>query len=401
MDTIPIGIIVVDSEGQISYVNRKSEQVLGLTREEITRRTYNAPQWRLIDEEGNPFPEEKLPFRRVMETGKPVEDIRYAVERPDGRWVFVSVNGTPLWDSSGKLSGVVFTLEDITGRKQMEEALRRSRDELERGIRERTAELEKANGTLQAEIEERKRAEEALARQAKELARSNAELEQFAYVASHDLQEPLRTVASYIQLLARRYQGKLDTDANEFIAFAVDAVTRMQQMINDLLAYSRVGTRGKALKPTPCETVLAQAMANLQMAIEESGAQVTHDPLPTVMADAAQLVQLFQNLIGNALRFHGEAPPRVHISAQRQGKEWVFSVRDNGIGIDPQHAGRIFLIFQRLHTRRKYPGSGIGLAICKKIVERHGGRIWVESQPGQGSTFYFTLYPGEETTDNE
>ncbi len=244
---------------------------------------------------------------------------------------------------------------------------------------------------VQRELAERKRMDEMLARQAQELARSNAELEQFAYVASHDLQEPLRMVASYVQLLKRRYQGKLDADADDFIAYAVDGATRMQRMINDLLAYSRVNTRGKPFEPTDCEAVLEQALANLQMAMVESGAQITHAPLPTVMADKTQLMQVFQNLVGNAIKYHGDRPPEIHIEVKRQNDEWLFSVRDNGIGIDPQYAERIFVIFQRLHNHAEYPGTGIGLAICKKIVERHGGRIWVESQPGQGATFYFTI----------
>jgi signal transduction histidine kinase len=236
-----------------------------------------------------------------------------------------------------------------------------------------------------------KRAKESLVEHAAELERSNKELEQFAYVASHDLQEPLRMVSCYTQLLAKRYRDKLDGEADEFMGYILGGATRMYQLIQDLLAYSRVNTRGQAFAPTDCEAVLASALANLQVRRKESGAVVTHDPLPRVMADALQLGQLFQNLLGNALKFNQQQPPRVHVAAEPQGKEWLFSVRDNGIGIDAQSAERIFVIFQRLHSREAYPGTGIGLAICKKIVERHGGRIWVESQPGQGATFYFTL----------
>jgi PAS domain S-box-containing protein len=241
------------------------------------------------------------------------------------------------------------------------------------------------------DVTERKRAEEELMQRAEELARSNAELEQFAYIASHDLQEPLRMVASYTQLLGKRYKGKLDGDADEFISFAVEGANRMQRLINDLLTYSRVGTRGQGPEPIYSEQVLDEALATLQLAITESAAQVTHDPLPKVLADGAQLGQVFQNLIGNALKYRGDAPPRIHISAAQEGDMWVFSVRDNGIGIDPDYHERVFVIFQRLHTREEGSGTGMGLAVCKKIVERHGGRIWLESELGKGATFYFTI----------
>nr|WP_241758751.1 GAF domain-containing protein [Pyxidicoccus parkwaysis] len=238
---------------------------------------------------------------------------------------------------------------------------------------------------------ERRRAEEALKQHAQELARSNEELQQFAYVASHDLQEPLRMVASYTQLLGRRYKGRLDADADEFIGYAVDGVNRMQRLIQDLLAYSRVSTRGREPRPCDAGRALERATANLQAAIRESGATLLTGPLPQVLADETQLAQVFQNLLGNALKFHGDAPPHVEVSGEREGTEVRFTVKDRGIGIDPQYFDRIFVIFQRLHGKQEYPGTGIGLAICKKIVERHGGRIGVESQEGQGTAFWFTL----------
>jgi two-component system, sensor histidine kinase and response regulator len=239
--------------------------------------------------------------------------------------------------------------------------------------------------------EKLRKANEELARQATELRRSNEDLRQFAYAASHDLQEPLRMVTNYVQLLAKRYQGGLDPEADEFIRYAVEGATRMQQLITDLLDYSRVQTREQPFTPINCEEILEQVLRALQVPIEETQAVVTHDALPAVLADATQFGQLFQNLLSNALKFHGGQPPRVHLSAKPDGKQWVFTVQDHGIGIPPQFVERIFVIFQRLHTHQEFPGTGIGLAVCKRIVERHGGKIWVESELGAGSTFYFTL----------
>ncbi|MGC1128284.1 MAG: PAS domain S-box protein, partial [Candidatus Acidiferrales bacterium] len=256
--------------------------------------------------------------------------------------------------------------------------------------------LESAEGILVTaairDITTRKKDELLLLHKVDELNRSNEELGQFAYIASHDLQEPLRMVASYTQLLSRRYKGQLDSDADEFIAFAVDGANRMQRLIQDLLTYSRVGTKGIDLLDTSSEQALQQALLNLRGAVEESGALVTYDPLPNVLADDLQLVQLFQNLVGNAIKYQSSGSPKVHISAARNGeKKWTFSVQDNGLGIDPLYFERIFGMFQRLHKREEFDGTGIGLAICKKIVERHGGSISVESEPGQGSTFRFAL----------
>jgi PAS domain S-box-containing protein len=296
----------------------------------------------------------------------------------DGRVVWVHGEAQVVRDGTGQplfLQGIAY---DITEKKQADEVLRCLNVELERRVQERTAELKDANA--------------ALVRQAEELARSNADLEQFVYVASHDLQEPLRMVGSFTQLLAKRYGGKLDADADDFIGYVVEGAVRMQQLINDLLVYSRVGRTGPGFAPIDCASVFTGACANLRKAIEECGAVVSADPLPSVVADATQLLQVFQNLFANAIKFRkGDQPPRVQVGARRQGAEWLFWVRDNGIGIERQYADRIFLVFQRLHSRREFPGTGIGLAICKKVVEHHGGRIWLESEPGQGSTFYFTI----------
>ena len=244
---------------------------------------------------------------------------------------------------------------------------------------------------IQTDITQRKHQETELAHKTRELAQSNAELQQFAYVASHDLQEPLRMVASYTRLLGKRYQGKLDQDADEFIGYAVDGATRMQRLIRDLLEYSRVGSENKSFERTDCEVVLRQVLDNLSASVRERRAEVTHDPLPIVHANPTHLTQVFQNLIGNALKFQGDAPAKIHVGAKTVPDGWEFSIRDNGVGIPADQLGRIFSIFQRLHGQSEYPGTGIGLAICKRIVEKYGGSIRVESELGKGSIFYFTL----------
>ena len=261
-------------------------------------------------------------------------------------------------------------------------------DEMAGTLERQVLDLRRAQAELKALNED---LEERVIERTRELKRSNEDLEQFAYVASHDLQEPLRMITNYIQLVRQRYQGQLDKNAGEFIAFALDGAARMQLLIIDLLAYSRVGTQGKPLAPIDCGEILGRALANLKVAMDESGAEVTHGPLPTVLGDVVQLTQLFQNLVGNALKFRGAHPPQIHVWAGHAHGEWEFAVRDNGIGIAPQDFERIFIVFQRLHGRDKYPGTGIGLSVVKKIVERHGGRIWVESTVGQGTTFHFTI----------
>ncbi|MGH9388560.1 MAG: sensor histidine kinase, partial [Vicinamibacteria bacterium] len=244
---------------------------------------------------------------------------------------------------------------------------------------------------IKVDMTERKHAEKILRERAEELARSNEDLERYAYVASHDLQEPLRMVSSFVQLLEKKYAEQLDEPAQQYIASAVQGAKRMHRLIKDLLAYSRAGRPGRPFEPVSCQEAVRAALSTLEMAVREGGAEVTVDRLPVVQGDRAQLEQLFQNLIGNAVKFHGENPPRVRIAARVDGADWLLSVSDNGIGIEAEYTDKIFAMFRRLHGGSDYPGTGIGLAICKRIVQRHGGRIWVESKPGEGSIFYFTI----------
>jgi two-component system sensor histidine kinase/response regulator len=290
---------------------------------------------------------------------------------------------TALTDTADKLTGFsVGGIDYVTKPLDGAEVLARIDTHLTvHGLR---LKLEEKNRELEVEVAARRETEAALRR-------SNTELEQLAYVASHDMQEPLRMVASYLQLVAQRYKGQLDADADEFIGYAVDGAKRMQALINDLLAYSRVGTKARPFEATDCNRIADVALGNLAIAIAETGVKVTCDALPTVQGDASQLLQLFQNLVANAIKFKRADPATVHISARPEGGFWRFGVSDNGIGIAPEYFERIFVLFQRLHGRSEYPGTGIGLAICKKIVERHGGEITVQSALGQGSTFSFTI----------
>lgn len=297
-------------------------------------------------------PSERKGFSEMILERGAVAGIELRLKKKDGTPIWGSVSARVMREEAGGIIYFDGMIEDITARKTAEEALRKT---------------------------------------AEDLKRSNEDLEQFAYLASHDLQEPLRMVASYLQLLERRYRERLGGDAGEFIDYAVEGATRMKSLIRDLLEYSRVGTSDRPFEAVDSDRVLDEALSNLEVAIKENDAEITREALPTVSADAKQIVQLFQNLVVNAIKFRSAEKPRIHIAARRRGGEWVFSVRDNGIGIDPKFADRVFIIFQRLHGRDEYPGTGIGLALCRKIVERHGGRIWVESAPGAGATFFFTL----------
>jgi PAS domain S-box-containing protein len=353
LEAAPDAIVVVNQAGKIVLLNVQAEKQFGYTRDELIGQEVTN-----IIPEG--FAERLIADGTRSATEAVTQQIGTGIElsgrRKDGSEFPIEIMLSPLESAEGVL--VTTAIRDITERRRSEVHLRKT---------------------------------------VRELKRSNDELQQFAYVSSHDLQEPLRMVSSYTQLLAKRYQGRLDSDAHEFIAFAVDGCNRMQGLIQDLLAYSRVGTNGKELSEVSSENALQKALTNLRITIEQSGADVTHDSMPVVTTDETQLTLIFQNLVGNAIKYRGAAPPRVHVSATRNGgNEWTFSVRDNGLGIDPQYFERIFILFQRLHGRDEFEGTGIGLAICKKILERLGGRIWVESQPEKGSTFYFALPEIEE-----
>ena len=361
-------LVTISPEGRITDVNDATELVTG------------TPRGRLIGSDFSDYFTEpdkaRVGYRQVLAEGL-VREYPLTIRHADGHLTDVLYNAVVYRNETGQVEGVFAAARDVTERKRAETELTRYRDHLEELVQQRTSELRTANAHLE--------------RATAELVRSNQELEQFAYVASHDLQEPLRAVTGYLSLLERRLGAQLDDDARHQIDGAVRGAARMHSLITDLLALSRIGTRGQTFKTADLNALFRQSLEGLRASIDETGAKITRDPLPTLPVDANQMVQLVQNLVGNAIKFRGKLVPEIHVGAEEQADRWLFSVRDNGIGIEPQYFERIFLIFQRLHTRSLYPGTGIGLAVCKKIVERHGGTIWVESQPGRGSTFYFTI----------
>ena len=345
---------IAKADGFIFWYNQRWYDYTGTTPEQM-----EGWGWQSVHDPAV-LPQVMENWTNCIASGQPFE-MEFPLRGADGQFHTFLTRGYPLKDSSGRVMQWFGTNTDVEAMKLAEEKIKLTMADLER---------------------------------------SNKELEHFAFVASHDLQEPLRMVASYTQLLAQQYERQLDEKAKKYIRYAVEGAVRMQTLINDLLTYSRVGRHGKPLQPTDAHAVLGEAIRNLAAAIADTHAVITSEDLPTVLADASQLLQLFQNLLANAIKFQRGQPPFVHVSARREGDRWRFAVKDNGIGIEPQYAERVFIIFQRLHTREEYPGTGIGLAVCQRIVDRHGGKIWFESPPGKGTTFFFTLPAIQTNTPN-
>ncbi|MXV63452.1 PAS domain S-box protein [Natronorubrum sp. JWXQ-INN-674] len=464
VETSPIGITIVDSDGEMEFANDRAEEIYGRSKAQINDLCFDDSDWNEVDIDGEPLPDDEKPFPQITESREPVFDYLSGVSRPDGERVWISVNGAPVYDERGEIDSVVFTIEDVSDRLERERELEQYETIVETAhdgiyvldderrfvlVNESFADLSPFSRTellgqhassvfgeefasIEAEQWERATPDEfpsfeetveagpnetrtvenrfvLLGEDARErrigvirdvteregyrrkLEESNERLEQFAYAASHDLQEPLRMITSYVQLLERRYGDELDEDAEEFIDYAVDGAERMREMIDGLLEYARVETQGDPLEPVELNEVLDDVRTDLQLQIEDSDAHIEVGSLPRVSGDEGQLRQVFQNLVTNAIEYSGEEPPQVAVSAERNGSMWHISLRDEGIGIDPDETDRVFEVFQRLHSRDESEGTGIGLALCRRIIERHGGDIWIESEPGEGATFSFTL----------
>ncbi|TYL35841.1 PAS domain-containing sensor histidine kinase [Natronococcus pandeyae] len=469
VETSPIGITIVGSDGELQFANDRAEEIHGRSKDQINDLSFDDSDWAEVDVDGEPLPGDEKPFAQIMKSGEPVFDHLSGVSRPDGERVWISINGAPVYDDCGEIDSVVFTIEEITDRFERERKLEQYETVVETAhdgiyVLDEERRFELTNGSfadltsfsrtellgqhastvfgdefasIEAEQWESATADDPLtfeetinagsnetrtvenrfvlldegAREQRigvirdvtereeyrqKLEESNERLEQFAYAVSHDLQEPLRMVTSYLQLLERRYGGELDEDAEEFIDYAVDGAERMREMIDDLLDYSRVETQGDPLEPVELNTVIDDVCTDLQLQIEDSDAHIEVASLPQVSGDRGQLRRVFQNLLSNAIEYSGDEPPRVAVSAEQDGSMWRISVYDEGIGIDPDETDRVFEVFQRLHSRDESEGTGIGLALCRRIVERHGGEIWVDSEPGEGSTFSFTLSPAHD-----
>jgi PAS domain S-box-containing protein len=469
VETSPVGITIVDDDGELQFANDRAEEIYGRSKDQINDLSFDDSDWNEVDVDGGPLPDEEKPFPQILESGEPIFNHISGVSRPNGERVWISINGAPVYGDRGEIDSVVFTTEDISDRFERERQLEQyetvvetahdgiyvldeerrfelvndafadltpfSRAELRgqhastvfgeefaaieaeqwsggseddpptfeetidigsgetRSVENRFVILDESGGEerigVLRDITERNEYK-------RKLEESNERLEQFAYAASHDLQEPLRMVTSYLQLLEGRYGDELDEDAREFIDYAVDGAERMREMIDGLLEYARVKTRGDPFEPVELDEVLNQVCTDLQIRIENSDAHIGITALPRVNGDRGQLRQVFQNLLTNAIEYSGDNPPRIAVSAEREGSMWRISVHDEGIGIDPDEGDCIFEVFQRLHSRDESEGTGIGLALCRRIIERHGGEIWVESESGEGSTFSFTLPPAHD-----
>lgn len=377
IDNLPVGLSITDENGALVLVNDIAIEILGA--EVHTLEEYKKKFKRWWVDTGKEIATEELPIIQALH-GKSLKEAVMEVEKPDRTHCILLVSAVPIKDSSSKIIGSISIFQDITELKRSEKYMQ---DLLEKEHRLREK--------LQISNLELNRTKNILEKTVRKLENSNADLEQFAYVASHDLQEPLRMVASFTQLLEKRYKYKLDDDANDYIGFIVDGAQRMKDLIDDLLAFSRLNTEAEEFKETNMEIVLNDVLTTLKSSIEENNALITHNNLPTVMADPTQINQLFQNLLSNAIKFRGNKSPKIHLDAEELENEWKISISDNGIGISPVNQEKIFNVFTRLHTLQEYEGTGIGLSICKKIVQRHGGQIWVESEVGKSSTFYFTI----------
>jgi PAS domain S-box-containing protein len=387
-------VAVTDVQGTITYVNDKFCDISKYPKAELIGQNH-----RILNSGHHPKEFFQLMYGMIA-SGK-VWHGEIKNRAKDGTIYWVDTTIVPFMSSEGKPRQYVAIRADITNRKRADEEIQHLHNEMERRNKEleaQTVELQKARNELEVRVNERT---EELAGANQVLERSNIELQQFAYIASHDLQSPLRSISGFVQLLKSEYEGKLDQQADDWIRRTVQAIGQMQTMIRDVLAYSRVDSRSRPFAPTAFLDVFNDAVALLESSIQDAGGEVSCGELPVVMGDRSQLVQLMQNLIGNGLKYHGEEAPNVQVSAKSDGNEWTFSVRDNGIGIDPKYYDRIFEIFKRLHDQTEYPGTGIGLAVCRRVVTRHGGRIWLESGAGHGSVFHFTLPEGTDKSNDQ
>jgi PAS domain S-box-containing protein len=376
METSPVGITVVSRDGQVSFANSQAEKVLGLNKDAITQRTYNAPDWLITDYEGDPFPNEQLPFQRVMSTRQPVHDVQHAIVWPNGRRVFLSINGMPLSNEAGEVESVVCTIEDVTERKRAEGEIRQLNEELEQRVANRTAQLEAANH----------------------------ELEAFAYSVSHDLRAPLRHIDGFIEMLQSKTQTSLDEKSQHYMAMIAESAGQMGKLIDDLLSFSRMGRNEMITGQVDLGELVDEVVHQFETETGKRNVEWDLAALPSVRGDRSMLKIVFTNLISNALKFtRPRARPRIEIGSIQGPNEAVVFVRDNGVGFDMEYIDKLFGVFQRLHRQEDFEGTGIGACKCQRIINWHGGRTWAEGEVDHSATFYFSLpQPGQERSrDNK